>query len=90
MSGAQFSVPESKDYVKVFPSISKTSEFNTANINAITGVFGGDLDSFYSLSMGNDNYTKLFKKPAVKTATNPTTGEKVESLDGGLTWQPIQ
>ena len=90
MSGAQFSVPESKDYVKVFPSISKTSEFNTANINALVDVFGGDLDSFYSLSMGTENYNKLFKQPKVQTATNPTTGERIESIDGGKTWQPIQ
>lgn len=24
------------------------------------------------------------------TATNPTTGEKIQSLDGGQTWQPVQ
>ena len=61
MSGAAFSVPESEEYKTMFPDIGRTGNFNTANINALKEVFGGDLDSFYALSMGDDQYNRLFK-----------------------------
>lgn len=60
MSGAAFSVPESAEYTAVFPSISKTADFNAANISALSETFQGDLDSFYGLSMGPENYKQLF------------------------------
>lgn len=62
MSGAAFSVPESAEYVSVFPSIGKTASFNTANLSALSETFTGDLDSFYGLSMGPENYNSLFKQ----------------------------
>ena len=60
MSGVAFSVPESAEYQAMFPSIGKTSNFNTANINALQDVMSGDLDNFYALSMGEDTYSSIF------------------------------
>jgi hypothetical protein len=60
MSGAAFSIPESEEYKAVFPSISSTAGLNRAQIDAIRETFQGDLDNFYSLSMGKNNYDKLF------------------------------
>lgn len=61
MSGVAFSVPESKEYANMFPSISRTSAFNKANIKALKETFSGDLKNFYSRYMGKDNYNELFK-----------------------------
>lgn len=60
MSGVAFSVPESNEYKAMFPSISRTANFNEANISALTETMQGDLDNFYSLSMGPENYNVLF------------------------------
>jgi hypothetical protein len=38
----------------------KTKDLNTANINALKDVFGGDVKYFYKRTMGADNYNKLF------------------------------
>lgn len=108
MSGVAFSVPESREYADMFPSISRTGQFNSANIQALKDVFGGDLDNFYSMSMGEDAYKSLFsngieeghsvvpesqgmapKAQNVLTATNPQTGQKIQSIDGGNTWQKM-
>jgi len=72
MSGAAFSVPESKEYSDIFPSISRTSSFNRANLDALKNVMGGDLKSFYSLTMGRENYDKLFSD----------VGQEEDSTDG--------
>ncbi len=61
MTGVQFGMPENKEYLVMFPTIGRTANFNTMNINALKEVMGGDLDNFYSLSMGEENYNKLFK-----------------------------
>jgi len=74
MSGVAFSVPESKEYQSMFPSISKTKAFNTANIDALTDVFGGDIDFTYEEQMGKDAYNTLFKD-----------GAEVSSPDDGMT-----
>ncbi len=63
MSGVAFSVPESEEYKNMFPSISRTANFNRANIEALRETMQGDLDNFYSLSMGEENYRGLFNKP---------------------------
>ncbi len=60
MSGVAFSVPESNEYKAMFPSIGRTANFNEANISALTETMQGDLDKFYSLSMGPENYNTLF------------------------------
>ena len=60
VSGVAFSVPETKEYTLVFPSITRTANFNRANLSALREVLSGDIKNFYSLSMGTDNYNKLF------------------------------
>lgn len=65
MSGVAFSVPESEEYKKIFPSISKTANFNKSNVDALRDVIGGDLDTFYSLSMGQQTYDSLFKEDQI-------------------------
>jgi len=71
MTGVQFGMPENKEYKIMFPSISRTANFNTANINGLKEVMSGDLDNFYSLSMGEGTYKKIFggTKPAQKGKT---------------------
>ena len=60
MTGVQFGMPENREYQIMFPKITRTANFNTANINALREAMQGDLDNFYSLSMGEDNYKSLF------------------------------
>ena len=62
MSGVAFSVPESAEYKTMFPSISRTGNFNEANIQALSEVISGDLRRFYALSMGEENYNLIFGK----------------------------
>lgn len=51
---------------------------------------------FSGLSLSNvpidmpENATLESIQPKTMTATNPTTGEQIQSLDGGKTWQPMQ
>lgn len=67
MSGVAFPEAETKEYREVFPGIGKDAGFNAANIGALKDVFGGDLDNFYSMSMGENNYKKLFKEKSGDT-----------------------
>ena len=60
MTGVQFGMPENREYKIMFPTISRTANFNIANIDALREVMQGDLDNFYSLAMGEDNYKSLF------------------------------
>ena len=61
MTGVQFGIIEHREYQKLFPSISKTGNFNQATINALRQAFTGDVDKFYSQSMGDENYQNLFQ-----------------------------
>jgi hypothetical protein len=81
----------------MFPSIGRTANFNTATINGLKEVMSGDLDNFYSLSMGNENYSKLFGNTQSqtkqdpdegKTAFNPTTNERI--IKRGGKWVTMQ
>ena len=60
MTGVQFGMIENEEYKRLFPSINKVGEFNTANLDALEETLGGDLKKFYSISMGKKNYDKLF------------------------------
>ena len=60
MTGVQFGMPENQEYKDMFPSIGRTKNFNTKTIEALKEVLSGDLDNFYSLSMGDENYKSLF------------------------------
>ena len=64
MSGAQFSVPESKEYSSIFPNIDKTKEFNAAVIEGLQETLQGDFDFFMEEAMGEDAYQSLFKGAA--------------------------
>lgn len=59
MSGAAFSIPESAEYASLFPGIDKIANFNSANIAGLRDVMSGNLDNFYALSMGPQNYEAL-------------------------------
>ena len=69
MTGVQFGEKEAKEYKKIFPDINKVAEFNKASTSALRSTFGGDLDKFYSLSMGEKNYNKLFKSDETADAS---------------------
>jgi len=60
MTGVAFGKEEGQEYKTIFPSINKVGKFNIANITALKKVFSGDLDKFYSISMGDKNYKKLY------------------------------
>lgn len=61
MTGVQFGMKEHIEYKAIFPNIDKVGDLNKANIDALKGTFQGNLDKFYSLSMGEDNYENIFK-----------------------------
>jgi hypothetical protein len=60
MSGVAFSVPEAREYAKIFPSIDKSNNFNKANIEALREVMKGDFEFAMSNRMGGDAYDDLF------------------------------
>jgi hypothetical protein len=79
MTGVQFGMPENKEYKVMFPSIGRTANFNTANINALKEVMQGDLDNFYSLSMGEDTYSQLFGGTKTENISNqPNLTNKIQ------------
>lgn len=66
MTGVQFGMKEHGEYKKIFPDIDKVKDLNMANLDALERTFNVKLDNFYSLSMGEKNYNKLFKSQAGK------------------------
>ncbi len=78
MTGVAFSANETKEYATMFPGIGRTANFNTANINALKEVFGGDIDNFYSMSMGDNEYQTLFKSGQGKQPQNNKAGNAVK------------
>lgn len=79
MTGVAFSPGENLEYDAIFPSISKTAEFNTATIESLQEAFRGDVDFFYGFQMGNDAYQELFKNEGgFKSGTQET-----ENIDFG-------
>ena len=70
-SGVAFSKEESEEYYDMFPSISKTANFNNASLDALIRTFTGDTDYFYKFSMG-DAYDELFKTEDTTETTAPT------------------
>jgi len=61
MTGVAFNINESKEYAQMFPGIGKVRNLNMANIKALKESFDTELKEFYSLSMGEDNYRKIFE-----------------------------
>jgi len=71
MTGVQFGMPENLEYKAMFPSIERTANFNTATIAGLREVMQGDLDNFYGMAMGENNYNELFKKDMTKQVGAP-------------------
>ena len=63
LSGAAFSVPESKEYQAIFPSLSNTSALNSAKIKGLNEAMSGDVDFFYESIIGEKVYNNLIKNP---------------------------
>lgn len=91
MSGVAFSVPESKEYLRVFPDIKNVGELNAALVEGLEETFRGDLDYFYESQMGSA-YTVLRDEiePAVepaeieiKPAEKSITEKVKEAITGG-------
>jgi hypothetical protein len=59
MTGLAFTGAETKEYNDIFPSISKTSKFNSTTIGSLLDAFSGDVDYFYSSMMGEDIYNSF-------------------------------
>jgi len=83
MTGVQFGMPENREYKVMFPNIGRTANFNTANINALKEVMKGDLDNFYSLSMGENSYKKLFNENNPTDLSNLSDDELRKIIAGG-------
>jgi hypothetical protein len=86
MTGVQFGMQENKEYYRIFPNINKVATFNTATIKALRQAFTGDLDNFYSLSMGKNNYQKLFPKNASRTHTGNESGTAIGNNQISNAW----
>jgi len=100
ITGAQMSEVEAKRIMKQVPDITdpptrwqakwiqskKNLEFLQQRRLEVLGQSG------MRVPTGVQGVTTTPQKPTqqIFTATNPTTGEKVQSTDGGKTWQPIQ
>ena len=74
MTGVAFSPGENLEYDKIFPSIAKTQNFNSAAIEGLREVLQGDVDFFLSSAIGEDAYDKLFKQ-------NPLTIADLQRLE---------
>jgi hypothetical protein len=90
MSGVAFSVPESEEYKSMFPSIGRTANFNTANIQALTETIKGDLDNFYGLSMGPENYQTLFGDVGQGAEQGDVQDKVNQARQAGYTDEEIQ
>jgi hypothetical protein len=67
MTGVQFGEREGKEYKTVFPNINKIGAFNKAAIDGLKETFDGDVNKFYSQSMGKENYNKLFRENSMSS-----------------------
>lgn len=60
MSGAAFSVPESKEYEALFPNIDKAKNFNEATVSGLLEVLNGDWEFAMRDRMGDQAFDKIF------------------------------
>jgi len=83
MSGVAFSVPESKEYQAIFPSLDKVEELNLAKLQALDEVFGGELDTFYGQMMGDAAYDKIFKGGDIQgMGSQANAFDSIETVSG--------
>lgn len=81
VSGASFTLKESDRYKDMFPSISRTGEFNTATTKALVDAFSGDIEKFYRNAMGNEGYETFILKKA--STSGKTDDELLDELFPG-------
>lgn len=84
ITGAAFTMQESPEYSKIFPSINNVAELNTANIEGLTEVLNGDTNKFYEQTMGPSNYNKLFGGSSGSSSQPASTGKTI-TLPSGKT-----
>jgi hypothetical protein len=70
MTGVAFSPPEAEEYRKIFPSIDKVSEFNTATIQGAKEAMQNSLRSTFAITMGEQAYRDIFEGQALERAVN--------------------
>jgi len=85
ISGAAFNELEQIEYREIFPSTTSTAELNSSKIGSLSDVFQGDVDFFYSFSMGRDNYEELFKAEVQEQPTTEPQFNETGQLTGGQT-----
>jgi len=86
VSGAAFTVPETKEYKSIFPSISKTGELNMAIIDGLSKTYRSALNSQLGLIMGGQTYRDLFgKEGAFAGASGMNLSGSVPSNAAGVT-----
>jgi len=93
VSGVAFNQIEAQEYKDIFPSIGKTKAFNTATIDALQETFRGDLETYYGLAMGEQNYEALFKQDAEGGDELPDWVDKEEykrALDAGHSKEEVR
>lgn len=81
MSGTAFTETEAREYKKIFPSIDKINNFNTANIDALVETFGGDVDHFYDKRIGTEAYEELIKPSFQNQAGTVEDVEVIAPID---------
>jgi len=89
MTGVAFSPGENAEYDAIFPSISKTGEFNTATLEALSESFKGDVDFIYSRTMGEDAYGELFGGGVGQEAQPAASAQDKQALAAGYTQEEI-
>ncbi|NCN25901.1 LysM peptidoglycan-binding domain-containing protein, partial [Candidatus Falkowbacteria bacterium] len=60
VSGAAFTESEAKEYEKIFPSISRNAELNTAKLDSLENVYRRNQEVFYKTKLGTQNYDALY------------------------------
>ncbi len=89
VSGAAFTTAEAKDYEKLFPSIGKVSELNSAKIRSLKDTFNRNEKVVLSAVLGQQNYDKLIEKmKKINTASTPGGGFN-GTTPGGMKYEVI-
>lgn len=60
ISGAAFTVPETKEYKAIFPSITNVKELNVAKIDALRETYQSVVKTKIGLTMGRQAYEQIF------------------------------
>lgn len=77
------SAKSNKEYLRDLGAWETRINFVESRMQSVMGLAA---DEDKATGQGNPGASS---SPKAMTATNPTTGEKIQSLDGGKTWQPM-